>query len=367
MSATTGWRKAFGAIVVPATVFQSVLIGGGYGTGREVVEYFGGGGVTGGLFGLVLAAFGFFLILFICFDLARLGGGYDYRSLLRTIAGPFAILFEVCFLALFLLVMGVVGSAVGEIFSDRFGIAPWAGSLLMLGAITIVAMLGRQMVLKLLALWSVVLSTVLIAYVVLVFDLVGPQIYTALQVWDVRDGWARSALEYVFYNAAVIPVVIYSARKITTRTESLMAALLAAALAILPAVLFHLTFAWDLDRFIASSVPVYDLIDLTGATWLMIAYMIALLGTLIETGLGFVQGIIERLEAGRQRRNMPPAPAWRHAAIAAAAVSLSAALSLLGIINLIGTGYRFVAWGLFISFVLPLVTVGLYKIWRARV
>ncbi len=366
MSASGGWRKFFGVYVAPATVFQSVLIGGGYGTGREVVEYFGGGGVTGGLFGLALAGLGFGIILFLCFELARLGGRYDYRSLLQSIAGPFWIAFEICFLALFVLVLGVVGSAAGVIFAERFGIAPWAGSVLMLVAITVIAMLGRQAVLGLLAAWSIVLSAVLIAYVVMAFNVAGPQIEAALQVWDVRPNWARSALEYVFYNAAVVPVVIYSARQISNRREALIAAILAAVFATLPAVFFHLTFAWDLERFVASNVPVYDMIDLTGSTWLVIAYMIALIGTLVETGLGFVQGVIERLDAMRESRKLPPAPAWRHAIIAAAAVALSAGLSFFGIINLIGAGYRFVAWGLFVSFVLPLLTVGAYKVWKRR-
>lgn len=31
--------KWFKAWIVPGAVFQSVIVGGGYGTGREVVEY----------------------------------------------------------------------------------------------------------------------------------------------------------------------------------------------------------------------------------------------------------------------------------------------------------------------------------------
>ena len=35
--------------VVPGAVFQSVMIGGGYGTGREIVEFFTSFGLLGGL------------------------------------------------------------------------------------------------------------------------------------------------------------------------------------------------------------------------------------------------------------------------------------------------------------------------------
>ena len=37
---------------MPGLVFQGVLIGGGYGTGREIVEYFMQWGPLGGLLGL---------------------------------------------------------------------------------------------------------------------------------------------------------------------------------------------------------------------------------------------------------------------------------------------------------------------------
>ena len=42
--------------LVPGAVLQSVMIGGGYGTGREVVEYFTRFGIGGGLGGIAVAA-----------------------------------------------------------------------------------------------------------------------------------------------------------------------------------------------------------------------------------------------------------------------------------------------------------------------
>ena len=47
-------------LLIPGAVLQSVMIGGGYGTGREVVEFFTRFGALPGLAGLVLAAAGAF-------------------------------------------------------------------------------------------------------------------------------------------------------------------------------------------------------------------------------------------------------------------------------------------------------------------
>ena len=41
--------------LVPGAVLQSVMVGGGYGTGREVVEFFTRFGLLGGLAGITIA------------------------------------------------------------------------------------------------------------------------------------------------------------------------------------------------------------------------------------------------------------------------------------------------------------------------
>ena len=49
-------NRLFHIYVVPAAVFVSVVMGGGYGTGREVIEFFTRYGLLGGLLGTAVAA-----------------------------------------------------------------------------------------------------------------------------------------------------------------------------------------------------------------------------------------------------------------------------------------------------------------------
>ena len=56
-------RRILHVYIVPAAVFASVVMGGGYGTGREVVEFFTRFGLLGGLFGAGIATFTFVLVL----------------------------------------------------------------------------------------------------------------------------------------------------------------------------------------------------------------------------------------------------------------------------------------------------------------
>ncbi len=55
--------RALRVYVLPGAVVQSVMIGGGYGTGREIVEYFTRYGMVGGLLGLALVTLCFAILL----------------------------------------------------------------------------------------------------------------------------------------------------------------------------------------------------------------------------------------------------------------------------------------------------------------
>lgn len=117
-----GWAK----YLLPGIVLQSVLIGGGYATGREIIEYgakFGANGWISGLF--IFLAFG--IIAVLTFELARIYKIYDYKSIVRTIAGPLWIVYDVIYFILLFLIISVMASATGEILQQTIGLNYWIG------------------------------------------------------------------------------------------------------------------------------------------------------------------------------------------------------------------------------------------------
>ena len=118
--------------VVPPAVFVSVIMGGGYGTGREVLEFFSRYGIGGGLIGIAIAGLVFALVFALTFDFARRMGAYEYQTFFRELIGPFWWTFELLYLLLFLLVLGVLSSAASNILSSRFQVPPELGLALML-------------------------------------------------------------------------------------------------------------------------------------------------------------------------------------------------------------------------------------------
>ncbi|MEW5901390.1 MAG: hypothetical protein AB1715_08025, partial [Acidobacteriota bacterium] len=134
---------AFKKYFLPGFVFQGVVIAGGYGTGRELVEYFMRYGPLGGLlgmFGLTLVLWA--VVLAASFEFSRKFRAYDYRTLLRKILGPFWVIFEILYLILLLIVLAVVGSAAGVLLRDNFGIPYLGGVALMLTSIGFLAFKG---------------------------------------------------------------------------------------------------------------------------------------------------------------------------------------------------------------------------------
>ena len=99
-----------------------------------------------------------------------------------------------------------------------------------------------------------------------------------------------------------------------------------------------------------------------GVTILLGAFTVMLFGTFIETGAGMLQGINERIDGYLLEKDSPGLRPQSRAMIAVAAILVSAGLSLWGITNLIAQGYGMMAWGFLAVYVLPLLTVGIYRI-----
>ncbi|KUK56547.1 MAG: hypothetical protein XD80_1860, partial [Synergistales bacterium 53_16] len=119
--------------ILPGLISQSVIIAGGYGTGRELVEYFVNYGTLGGILGMLLVTTTLWALVFaVSYEFARTFQVYDYRSFFKELLGPGWVLYEICYIVLLLIVLGVVGAASGSIFMQSFGLPPMVGAGLFL-------------------------------------------------------------------------------------------------------------------------------------------------------------------------------------------------------------------------------------------
>ncbi|HPJ47969.1 MAG TPA: hypothetical protein PK162_03675, partial [Synergistales bacterium] len=101
MMASSSYKK----YILPGLISQSVIIAGGYGTGRELVEYFVNFGSLGGILGMALVTTTLWSLVFaVSYEFARTFKVYDYRSFFKELLGPGWVLYEVCYIVLLLIV-----------------------------------------------------------------------------------------------------------------------------------------------------------------------------------------------------------------------------------------------------------------------
>lgn len=229
-------------ILIPGFVFQSVVIGGGYGTGAEIREYFLKKGLAGGLLGMAVTLMIWSVLCAVTFEFSRTFQTYDYKSMMNKLLGGAGILYEICYIVLLLLVLGVVTATAGSMAVSLTGGSKWIGvAILSIGTVALVIK-GTAAIENVLTFWS-----------------------------------------YVLF------------------------------------------------------------------------------GTLIETGTGFIKAVDDRIE-NTIAASGKPVPAWVRPGVAIGCVGLGIVVSTFGLVGLIAQGYGTITWGFFIFFVVPMLTIGVYKL-----
>lgn len=348
--------------VVPGAVFQSVMVGGGYGTGREIVEYFTSYGTLGGLLGLVVSFLVIAVVLALTYETARAFHVYDYRNFFKRLLGRGWVVFELLLILQFLLVLAVLASAAGSILRENFGLPYSVGLAIMLVVVGTLTYFGRELVAKVLTFWSFLLYAVILAFLIAVFRGNWDLFASVISSTEIKSGWWRSGFKYAAYNLAAAPLLLYVARNFESRKEAIGSGIAASAIAIVPAFLFQIALSSAYPAILPQPIPVYWVMETLGATVLLAVYSVMLLGTFIETGAGMLQGINERIDAYLLERRGWGLGQVAHAALAVAAIIVSAVLSQWGITNLIASGYGTMAWAFFAIYVIPLLTIGVYHL-----
>lgn len=355
----------FKKYLLPGFVFQSVIIAGGYGTGRELVEYFLNYGPLGGLLGMFLISMLMWsVIMAVTFEFARKFKAYDYRTFFMRLLGRFWFLFEVLYIIYLFIVLAVIGSAAGVILRDNFGLPYLLGVMIMLAGVGFLTFKGSRLIENFLSLWSMVLYFIYIIFFVVALTKFGPAIQQNLASGTVLPGWAVSAFKYAFYNLATIAAVLFCLNHIETRREAVVAGLLCGPIGILPAFLFFTAVLGHYPEVLPVEIPAVYVLQRAGLPALLGLFQVMLFGTLIETGTGMIHSVNERIHATLQARGKE-LPRQYRPLVASAFLLVALGISTYGLITLIAKGYGTASWGFLVVYILPLMTLGLYKIVRA--
>lgn len=358
-SSSGSWFKR---IFLPGIILQSVLIGGGYATGREIVEYGGKFGASGWISGLAIF-FGFSLITFLSIEASRYWKVYDYKSLLKKLIGPGWIAYEIVYLLLAVLIIAVMASAAGEILNQTLNFNNWVGVLLITVVVGFLNYKGEDTIAKLESIGSIALFVAYFIFTFTVFTNKGGAIMQTFRDWNtdyLPDApglgillW--TGILYVGYNLAVYPASFFTFKDIHSRTESLKAAFISGLLMTIP---------WFLTYFaIMAYYPDKNVLEST-VPWLKMLsefhpFLIAMFGvvvgwTLIETATGMIHAFISRIETEANEKGTPLKKITK-AYISLAALIASLILAQVGIIDLVAKGYTIMAYAMIAVYAVPLI------------
>ena len=354
-------HNKFQRLFLPGFIFQSMVIGGGYGTGAEMAQYFGVNGVMGGILTCVVVAVVWSIISMVTYEFARIFRTYDYHSLTAKLLGKGSILYEITYLAACLMVLGVVIATSGSMFNTILHVNKWWGSLVLAALICIFIISGTKVVERVFAFWSYVLYAVYILFFIIVFVKFGDSIGANLGAIEIKHTWLSNGLIYSSYNLGIVAAVLYSTDDCQSRKEAYTAGALTGVIAVLPALFLFLALSAFYPDFLTLEVPINLLFEKLNMPWLYIAFEIVLFGTLIETGMGFVKAVTDRVEVSYQRKG-GSVPKWVRPTITIGLVIIGLLISKFGITAIILKGYGALPYAYLITLIIPLFTIGIYKI-----
>lgn len=356
-------KNLFERYVVPGLVIQAVMVGGGYATGRELVEFFISHGPATALMGMAVTALMFSLGCMVAFELARRFHAYDYMTLSRLYLGRFAFLFEIGYILILMLSLSVVSAAAAQLIAEMLGWPELANAIMFVAVVAFLVFFGSKLIERVISVWSLLFYLSYGLMFALVLTKFGSEMANALGSVPLEPLLAaREGIAYTGYNIVVMPILIFVARHFVTRREALIAGAMAGPLVLLPGLAFLLAMIAFYPDINSAPLPVTVVLDKLQIPALALLIQLVILGALIKTGVGLLHGLNERIARRYEDRRLAM-PRWLRPTVALVAMVIAVYVAnAVGLINLIGQGYRYSSAYFLVVFLLPLLTVGL---WRA--
>ncbi|WP_417620206.1 hypothetical protein [Parasphingorhabdus sp.] len=356
----------FQRFLLPSFALKGVIIGGGYATGRELTEYFLSQGPVGALLAMLVATIMWSIVAAITFALAHQFRTYDYRAFISQLLGRASIAFEICYLLFSILLLAVFGAAAGEVSASLFATPAIIGTLALAICITVIAGLGEKAVETMFKYVSALLYTIYAIFLVIALSRFGERIDAVFEIGGVEPGWPISGLTYGIYNIVAAVMILPVLRHLGSRRDALIAGAIAGPLAIVPALAFLIAMVGFFPAILSEALPSDYILQRMGSPAFRFAFQIMVFGALLESGVGVIHALNERAIAFRYSRKgvVDPSRWFRPALTVSILAGCMFIANRIGLVDLIASGYRFMAIVFFVTFVVPLLTIGTVKLKR---
>jgi uncharacterized membrane protein YkvI len=367
------YEGTYAKFILPGVLLQSVLIGGGYATGREIYSYGAKFGAMGWIAGLTIGI-GFALFAFLSFEICRIYHVYDYKNYIKQVIGPLWPVMDVLTVLIAILLIAVMAAATGSIF-EQVNLPNILGSVVIVLICGLLNFKGSKVIEKFESVGTILLYVGYILFTIVVLVKRGSHIGTVFANMDTSayDGKVTVALciwtgiLYVAYNINAIPMGMFSLTRQTKRKETLISGLIAGLMMVIPWFLsyFAMMCFYGDTSIVGSDVATpwtQMIVAANGGTALLVLFSIVMGWTLVETATGCIHMIIDRFDVALDEKGKGKMSDNKRGIITVVTLVVALILSRIGVVTLIEQGYTLLSYGFIIFYLLPTLLIGGYKI-----
>ena len=369
-------KKGLPVFIGVASVWMGTHFGPGVASGTQLNQYYVGFGIPGIIMTLVaMALLGF--ALYCSMEFSRIYHAYDYESWVTKLFNNkyVVILFDVSFFVTIISAAGGSLNAIATLLQDFWGINYWLG----VGIVIVVSMLlcafGAELVRKSSAYMMFVVVGVLLLIMALVIAAGDADLKGAVENQAANLGadmsasnWLKAlwqAIIYGSFQATIVANIASVADTLPDRRESRRAAITGyiantGLLLVLCMMLFSFTNVYAVTN---EDLPFYSILARLNMGWLTTVYIIVVFIAVISTVVGFAFAGVARFgkyyrPAGKKHLAHP----LRDALFVLVLLAACAAISQVGIMNLVKYGYSLLGYINLFVIILPALILGGRKI-----
>ena len=369
-------KKGLPVFIGVASVWMGTHFGPGVASGTQLNQYYVGFGIPGIIMTLVaMALLGF--ALYCSMEFSRIYKAYDYESWVTKLFNNkyVVILFDVSFFVTIISAAGGSLNAIATLLQDFWGINYWVG----VGIVIVVSMLlcafGAELVRKSSAYMMFVVVGVLLLIMALVIAAGDADLKGAVENQAANLGadmsasnWLKAlwqAIIYGSFQATIVANIASVADTLPDRRESRRAAITGyiantGLLLVLCMMLFSFTNVYAVTN---EALPFYSILARLNMGWLTTVYIIVVFIAVISTVVGFAFAGVARFgkyyrPAGSKHLAHP----LRDALFVLVLLAACAAISQVGIMNLVKYGYSLLGYINLFVIILPALILGGRKI-----
>lgn len=369
-------KKGLPVFIGVASVWMGTHFGPGVASGTQLNQYYVGFGIPGIIMTLVaMALLGF--ALYCSMEFSRIYKAYDYESWVTKLFNNkyVVILFDVSFFVTIISAAGGSLNAIATLLQDFWGINYWVG----VGIVIVVSMLlcafGAELVRKSSAYMMFVVVGVLLLIMALVIAAGDADLKGAVENQAANLGadmsasnWLKAlwqAIIYGSFQATIVANIASVADTLPDRRESRRAAITGyiantGLLLVLCMMLFSFTNVYAVTN---EALPFYSILARLNMGWLTVVYIIVVFIAVISTVVGFAFAGVARFgkyyrPTGKKHLAHP----LRDALFVLVLLAACAAISQVGIMNLVKYGYSLLGYINLFVIILPALIIGGRKI-----